>query len=487
MALHYHFEGADDGLALWISFSEDSEKFKLRELKTQWQSFKDAANPVTVGTLIKGAPNWAKARQDAETFAIAGEILNEYDPNDADLLPAKIRGKHKSLMVDGKGRRLNNLANAAHWLRSNEAFGGLLCFDEMNMEAVIRQTSGKIMPLMDHQITALTETLQRDGIKEISSAKVAESANLVAHENSFHPLRDWLRGLVWDGRKRLSTWLPDYLGTADTEYTQAIGRMFLISMVARVMQPGAKVDHMMILQGEQGVGKSTVARILAGTEYFSDDLPAMNAGKDLLQHLRGKWLIEVAELDKMRLADVNATKAFLTKSEDRFRAPYARVEETHPRQCVFFGTTNEDQYLRDATGARRFWPVMVGDIDLKGVKKSRDQFFAEAISAFNAGENWWPDRKFEQEVIKPRQDSKYIADIWTDSVSDWIEQYEETRFSLEEVLRVALGTDIGRAGMVEQKRLGIVLRKLGCEQLKTGGRKVWITCKDSAHSDVRGA
>ena len=478
MALHEEFEGSENGLEAFLEWSAQSKKHRAHECKRKWRSFEfGTEGNIGGGTIMSIARQHGWEETQPEDFE---------DGEDADLLPAKRKGKHKSLMADPKGRMLNNLANAAHWLRTNEAFGGMLAFDEMQMEAVIRQPSGEVLPLHDHQITALAEIMQRYGMKEMSSAKVAEAAALVAREHPFHPVRDWLRRLTWDGRKRMSTWLPDYLGTSDTDYTRAVGRMFLIAMVARVMRPGAKVDHMLILQGDQGVGKSSVARLLAGIQHFSDDLPPMNAGKDLLQHLRGKWLIEVAELDKMRKADVTATKAFLTKAEDRFRAPYARVEETHPRQCVFFGTTNEDVFLRDATGARRFWPVMVGDIDLAGLEAARDQIFAEAVAAFDAGEQWWPDREFERKVIAPRQAAKYVEDVWTNLVRQYIAESDETRFKIDDLLMSAVGMEAAQMGIVQQKRMADILRRLDCEDIKSHGLKIWITPDDSAHSEKRG-
>ena len=178
-------------------------------------------------------------------------------------------------------------------------------------------------------------------------------------------MKAYLQGLLWDGVERLDRWLSTYLGAEDTDYSRAVGSRWLISAVARIFQPGAKADCCLILEGPQGIRKSTALRTIAG-EYFTDELADLGS-KDAAMQTRGVWIIELSELDNLSHAEVARIKAFMSRTTDRFRPPYGMRLVESPRQCVFAGTVNHGTYLRDETGGRRFWPVVCGRIDVEGL------------------------------------------------------------------------------------------------------------------------
>jgi predicted P-loop ATPase len=383
---------------------------------------------------------------------------------------------------DRKGHPLSNLANVMLALRNDEAVKDMLAYDEMFCgEMLIRNICGKAnlpvsRPVQDVDVSALQEWLQLNGLPLVGSGMVHKAVDLRAHERAFHPVRGYLNSLQWDGRARVNTWLSEYMGAAANEYTRAIGRMFLISAVARIFQPGCQVDYMLIFESpEQGEYKSSACKILGG-EWFSDQLPDIaTAGKDVSQHLRGKWISEVNEMHAMSRAEVTLLKSFITRTIERYRPSFGRKEVVEPRQCVFIGTTNKSIYLRDETGNRRYWPAKIGTIDLEGLKRDRDQLWAEAVHLYRSAVPWWPDRAFEAAHIEPEQDARFEADPWEDPIASYLNGLIDPKATISQIARCALGfSSDARVGTADARRIAAILEREGwTRKPRTGTGRWW--------------
>jgi predicted P-loop ATPase len=394
--------------------------------------------------------------------------------------PNKRSWLDRCILSDGKNPKpLPIVANALLALRSDPALLDTFAFDEMLRVSMLMHQIGAPLagnvaephPLTDKDLTELQEWLQDAGLKQIAHQTVRDAVECYARDHTYHPVLDYLNAIKWDVRPRLNKWLTTYLGAKQTDYTRAIGSMFLISMVARIFEPGCKADHMLVLEGLQGELKSTACQLLAG-QYFSDNLPDIAGGKDVSQHLRGKWLIEVAEMHAMNKAEASLLKSFISRTTERYRPSYGRLEVIEPRQCVFIGTTNKDAYLRDETGGRRFWPVKTGSIDLEALEQDRDQLFAEAVHHYRRGSPWWPDKLFERQHIRPEQEARYEGDAWEEPIGRYLTDFSET--TVESVAINALGFRNERLGTADQRRIAAALTTLGWEQKRDKHHRFWV-------------
>lgn len=399
------------------------------------------------------------------------------------------------------GQPLPTLHNVMLTLRNHPKLAKIIRYDEMLRAPVLldqipNTPHDPTIPrqLRDADVIAIQEEIQLVGLRRVAKGTVQDGIDLRSEQDRFHPVKDYLNGLVWDGEPRVDKWLTYYLGAEPDEaltgddkkrklrYLSKIGRLFMIAMVARILRPGCKADYMLILEGPQGALKSSACRIIAG-QWFSDNLPDLSRGDAvrLSMHLRGKWLIEIAEMSSFNAAESHTLKEFLTQTEERYTPKYGRNEVHEPRQCLFIGSTNEGVYLRDATGARRFWPVSVGIINLVDLMDDRDQLLAEAVHLYMAGEPWWPDRDFEAEHITPEQAARYEVDVWQSEIETWLDGgmvfdsngqgvFDESglqltrdksyRCTVNEILRGPLGLRVGMFGTREQRRVSAIFRRM---------------------------
>ena len=351
------------------------------------------------------------------------------------------------------------------------------------------------------EITLLVK-FHSQGDSWVKQMHIQQVIQYVAEEYRINPLRTHLKQLRWDGTKRLDTWLPHYMGTKDTEYTQAIGRKWMISAVARAMEPGCQADHMLIFEGSQGIGKSQALRALGGQFYceYSGGMTGQGtAHKDLVAVIAGKMIVEMSELATVRKGDMEALKAVLTTCVDEARLSYERDAKAYPRTCIFAGTTNEvgQAYIADLTGARRFWPVHVGEcasVLTLLLKQDRDQLWAEAVEAYEGGEDWYTvpkelvaeeqgDRQMSIENTEPwfmkiRQaltDPDSYANELLYTVPRYLNGQDTGEFSvrlgaIHLILGVLLQIDTARQTQMDVIRLTKILRGIGFKKVRPSNK-----------------
>ena len=313
------------------------------------------------------------------------------------------------------------------------------------------------------------------------TALMREAFCAAALRREFHPVVDYLGGLVWDGVPRADSILLRYAGAADTALNRALGRRWLRSCVARVLEPGCKVDTVLILVGPQGAGKSSFFRSMMPKREWFSDTPIDFSHKDAYAQMQGIWVYELAELGGMRARDAETIKAFLAAGVDRFRPPYARNVVELTRQNVFVGSTNEDEFLDDPTGARRFWPVRVGEVDLEALEADRDQLWAEVYEEMTPGVGrplppWWLSPEEDAELAED-QVVYTRGDPWGDIVAAWTSPQHVTEIgvtaadlrdgvTVAHVLGAVLAIDVGQQHKAAAMRVAGILTRLGWRKKK---------------------
>lgn len=447
---------------------------------------------------IKTATGISMAILDKQLVELRRRVNATGDPHARIVKPAWF-GR---LCQDLAGTPERHEANVIIALNSDAVFAGVLAFDEFAQEVVVRQplpwddaTATFPRPWEDADDIRTAEWLQLRGLN-VAPMVVSRAVGAFARELRIHPVRDWLDHLRWDGTPRIETWTSAYLGADPTALHHTVGALWLISAVARIFRPGVKADHMLILEGPQGARKSTALKVLAGEDWFTDELPELGS-KDAAIHMQGVWIVEIAELDAIGRAEVSRIKAFLTRTTDRFRPPYGRYTVEVPRQCVFAGTVNPDTYLRDETGNRRFWPLRCGTIDIAALARDRDQLWAEAVHRFRAGAIWWIDDPALLAEAREEQDRRYQSDAWDDLIEHWLTHeirtvsdgfpdYGNSRtesvlrakplidVSVGEILEKAIGLEPARWSRGDQMRVSAYLKANGWERYRRrdeGGRE----------------
>lgn len=294
--------------------------------------------------------------------------------------------------------------------------------------------------------------------------------------NRHNSLLAHLDSLQWDGVTRANTWLSEYLGVEDTPYARFVGRAWLISTMARAYRPGCKADHVLVLEGRQGVGKTSTFEIIAG-EWHLPDVPRVD-NKDARGILATAWIAEFSELAALKGVEQQKVKSFITERVDKFRPPYGRNFVSRPRRCVFAGSTNEAEWIQDSTGGRRFWPVRVTRVAFQELSRDREALLAEARDLYRAGELWHPGYEGEiEQLIKEQQAVRIETDPWERLIAQWIEKRRQIDKDYSPSIAdglVACGVSVDRWTQAESRRVGKCLRALGWMKKKaTNGENIW--------------
>lgn len=373
----------------------------------------------------------------------------------------------RDLVWDGK-RPAGCLSNVYDILMHDRRWQGVIGYDEFAYRTMKLQAppyvGGKVGEwTSDDDVQAAMWITRKYGFapKENMVGLAVES---LAKFHGYNPVKDYLRSLSWDGVERLNDWVTDFIGAPKTEYVWRVSRWYLLGMVARAMRPGVKFDYCLVLEGEQGRGKSALFRVLGDEWYGETDLDLHS--KDSMSALRGKWVYEIAELGSLARSEATRQKSFFSRQIDEFRPVYGSREISCPRQLVFGGTTNEWEWNKDTTGGRRFWPVECqGEIDIDGLAAVRDQLLAEAYQAYLSGERFWPTSEEQRSIFDPEQFKRGTSDSFVDLIERWVsEQYKE--FCIADVAVECLKIDAARLTRDIQTRIGNALRHLGCKRIE---------------------
>jgi predicted P-loop ATPase len=443
MGISNEYDNSNEGLILWDEWSQKSQKYKGRqECEKKWHSFKKSndGRSITAGSIIN------MARQNHRIQLCIEDVYEKLEQN-------KKEGVQK------------NLKNVTQILEYDQNIG-LVQFDELKQAEVIDGRASEDKDVL------LTKSYIYDNYHvEFGTNQIHEALVIVAHNNTFNPVTRYLDSLTWDCENRLEIWLTDHACAEDNEYVRAVSAKTLVAAVARAYDPGCKYDTMLVLEGEQGIGKSSlIAALVPDNEWFSDT--ELNIGhKDAFQQLQGIWIQEMGEMAGATKSDIKSLKAFLSSKSDNFRSAYARKNQVVPRRVIFIGTTNDDHYLRDETGGRRFWPVRVSNPDVKWVYENRDQLWAEAKTRYESGEKLYLDKDLEK-LAYAEQDKRFIHDAWEEPIKEFLVGVEKT--TVADICNIALGIQNKDIDRRVQNRISLIMRALGWKSktIRIEGRAV---------------
>ena len=405
--------------------------------------------------------------------ADVSEELAGTTPPPIDLATVRAHKDLRDMLAKGdKGAILKTISNLITILRYDPNLTNLLSYNDFTYEALINRSppspDATAPPLAgpyprtwtSADISLIHAYIQKTWTAHASQQGIESAMGAEAMLRSFHPVRNWLENIHWDGSPRLNKWLHFAFGANDTDYHTEVGSKFLIAAVRRVRHPGCKFDYMPVLEGPQGIGKSTAAATLFGADWFSDSIPHDLSNKDSAMALLGIWCLEMAEIEQLIRGEVETIKGFLSRRIDRYRPPFGRGFVSRPRQGILIGTTNNAEYLRDSTGNRRFWPITCKFADIEWISANRDQLWAEAVGREAAGEDIWITDQDVQKAAAEAQADRMIEDVWATSIERFLDQRMDASVTVPELLSGPLSIPVKDQDRAAQMRVGSILRSL---------------------------
>jgi len=519
----FHELGDAAGFALWDWWSSRGSKYQgSDDLRSHWRSFGNLQPSKGIFKLARDAgwraPRRAKPSRPQDPLPPAKDDGEASPPADAGNASAERAGElaeldarqaeksavRKGLRKNEDGLVKSTTANVDHVLRHDPLWRGVLAYDEFGYQIVKLRPppfaeGARAGPWEEVDAIRAAVWLEREWGISTKSKLIDEVARSIAWDCRFNSVRKWLEAIdgKWDGTPRLPTLLQDAFGADQNEYTEHVGTGLLVTAVARIFNPGAKVDTMVVLEGPQGIGKSTATIELFTPEWYVDIIEPPSH-KDFYITLQGCWCVEIGEMQSFTRTEVNQVKQAISRRDDKFRAPYDKAATSHPRQCIFIGTTNVDAYLMDPTGGRRFYPVRCAHANVQYVRDMREQLFAEAIVRYRDGFRWW---EVPGDLAQHEQDQRYVEDSWCEPVSRWLEGHgSDSKYpdhikrgdwdketgkrpvcaaTTTDVMCFALAIELGKHTRQDQMRVGQVMRRLGWDKAplqRAGGSRIrpWV-------------
>lgn len=371
--------------------------------------------------------------------------------------PIPLNAWRGRLQIGSKGEK-KTLHNLMLYLQNLPGLGTSIRYNELSGAVEWRDR-----PVRDADYVDIQIMVEQAGFQP-SKTDIPAAVARLAFEHAYHPVREYLNGLRWDGVTRLDRFLHILFGAPDTAYERAIGPKWMIGAVARVYEPGCKMDNMLVLEGPQNLGKSTALRTLFGAAYFTEMVNELRDHKRFVEQIAGKWVVEFAELSAVRKADVELVKAIITMQVDKTRPSYGRHTVEFPRQCVLAASVNpraDGGYLTDNTGNRRFWPVACTAIDMEKLARKRDQLWAEAVDRYRSGEAWW--LQGDAIGLATREQAKRMqSDIWQETIA--AELIETFTYTSADILSKILKMPVDRHDQAAKNRVSGIMTDLGWEQ-----------------------